>query len=145
MIKKVILSLIIDYRFGKIVWKESRGDQILDVNKLAEFASTIGSDGLMFFTEYVHYHNSVLSILSLNTVACRLTSDSPAALKNTCLRQIGYKDETYLFTLKARRSDESYRIRTRAVNGKPNIVYVRQLVGGSKRTQVLFDILCLHR
>ena len=38
-------------RFGKIVWKESSDGQIMDVDKLANFASTIGSDGLMFFTE----------------------------------------------------------------------------------------------
>jgi hypothetical protein len=67
------------------------------------------------------------------------------ALKETCLPQIGFKDETYLFTLKARQGDESYRIRVKVENGRLKIVYVRQLIGGKIRAQVMFDILCLHR
>lgn len=78
-------------------------------------------------------------------IAYRLDSHSPAALKRTCLPQIGFKDETYLFTLKARQGDESYRIRVKVDSGKPKIVYVRQLIGGKIKAQVLFDILCLHR
>lgn len=38
-------------RFGKIIWKGSFGDEVMDANMLAEFASTVGSDGLMFATE----------------------------------------------------------------------------------------------
>ena len=72
----------------------------------------------------------------------RIAGKGPAALKRSCIREIGFSDETYNFNLQTKRRNEGkLNIRVQFKDGKPKVILVKK----SEYKVAMFDIICLHR
>ena len=71
----------------------------------------------------------------------RIAGKYPAALKRSCIREIGFSDETYNFNLQTKKDNGKINIRVQFKDGKPKVVLVKR----SEYKVVIFDIICVNR
>ena len=72
---------------------------------------------------------------------CRIAGKYPEALKKSCIREIGFSDETYNFNLQTKKDSAKINIRVKFKDGRPKAILVKK----SEYKVVMFDIICLNR